>query len=52
MLRDKIRLAFKMLIVTEVQYLQSQKLESLNCYDLDGQELSSYTIPVSDFVKI
>lgn len=52
MLRDKIGLASKMLILTVVQYLQSQKLESSNCYVLDGQELSTYTIPVSDFVKI
>lgn len=49
MLYNKIRLAFKMLILTEVQYLHS---ECINCDDLDVQELWSNIINLSDFVKI
>lgn len=41
-----------MLILTQVQYLHSQQFESINCDDLDVQELWSYIIHVSDFVKI
>lgn len=52
MLQDKIRLEFKMLILTEIQYLQSQKAESLNCFHFDLQEQWSYIVLVSYFVQI
>lgn len=51
MLQDKMWLEFKMLILTEIQYLQSQKYESLNCFDFEVQEQWSHLILVSDFVQ-
>lgn len=48
--RTRSGLAFKMLILTQVQYLHSQQFESINCDDLDVQELWSCIINVSIFV--
>lgn len=40
-----------MLITTQVQYLHSQQFESINCDDLDVQDLWSYIIHVSNIIN-